>query len=150
MLYCKITEEGVTGPQNLPINYENFSGFDTFTTEQVKEYGWYPYEESPMPAHDQRTQNATSKIVLIDGIAKVVWTVKQKSAEQIEQETEEAWSGVRLLRDEMLAKTDWTHSGDSPLSPEKKAEWAAYRQSLREITKQSDPHQIEWPTRPSK
>ena len=35
------------------------------------------------------------------------------------------------------------------LSPEKQAEWSAYRQALLDITKQGGfPHQVVWPTKP--
>ena len=41
----------------------------------------------------------------------------------------------RGLRNKKLAKCDWTQAPDSPLSEEKKKEWATYRQKLRDLTK---------------
>ena len=41
----------------------------------------------------------------------------------------------RGLRNKKLAKSDWTQAPDSPLSDTKKAEWATYRQALRDLTK---------------
>ena len=41
----------------------------------------------------------------------------------------------RGLRNKKLAKCDWTQAPDSPLSDTKKAEWATYRQALRDLTK---------------
>lgn len=35
-----------------------------------------------------------------------------------------------------LISSDWTQLVDSPLTPEKKQEWAEYRQQLRDITEQ--------------
>ena len=40
----------------------------------------------------------------------------------------------RGLRNRKLAKCDWTQAPDSPLSEEKKKEWATYRQALRDLT----------------
>lgn len=40
----------------------------------------------------------------------------------------------REMRNKMLAACDWTQLLDSSLSAEKKAEWATYRQTLRDIT----------------
>ena len=40
----------------------------------------------------------------------------------------------RQIRDIKLKRCDWTQATDSPLSDEKKAEWATYRQQLRDIT----------------
>ena len=46
---------------------------------------------------------------------------------------------VRHHRDMLLMESDWTQMPDSPLSDSKKAEWATYRQKLRDITKNCDP-----------
>jgi len=63
--------------------------------------------------------------------------------------TAENWKEVRRKRDNKLYNSDWTQSTDSPLSDAKKAEWATYRQALRDVTNQSDPLNITWPTEPS-
>lgn len=61
----------------------------------------------------------------------------------------EAQRVVREKRTRDLALSDWTQMPDSPLSDEKKAEWATYRQALRDITADSDfPYSITWPTKP--
>jgi hypothetical protein len=41
---------------------------------------------------------------------------------------------LRGVRDACLAETDWTQLPDSPLTEAKRAEWAIYRQALRDIT----------------
>ena len=45
----------------------------------------------------------------------------------------------RGLRNKKLAKCDWTQAPDSPLSEEKKKEWATYRQALRDLPKTVTP-----------
>tara|TARA_R100000231_G_C5302419_1_gene157980 strand:+ start:631 stop:849 length:219 start_codon:yes stop_codon:yes gene_type:complete len=45
----------------------------------------------------------------------------------------------RGLRNKKLAKCDWTQANDSPLSDEKKKEWATYRQALRDLPKTITP-----------
>jgi len=40
---------------------------------------------------------------------------------------------LRLKRDALLNESDWTQVNDSPLSDTKKAEWATYRQELRDL-----------------
>ena len=61
---------------------------------------------------------------------------------------------IREARNDSLASSDWTQAADSPLSTSKKAEWATYRQTLRNFpasdncknaTKESD---IIFPTPP--
>jgi hypothetical protein len=45
----------------------------------------------------------------------------------------------RGVRNRKLSKCDWTQAPDSPLSDEKKKEWATYRQALRDLTKTVTP-----------
>ena len=56
---------------------------------------------------------------------------------------------VRMERNSKLSQSDWTQTSDSPLTDEKKAEWAAYRQELRDLpSKHSKVSEVVWPTPP--
>ena len=59
---------------------------------------------------------------------------------------------LRDIRDNLLRHTDWTQMPDSPLSDSKKAEWATYRQQLRDLpssyTDEDDLNSIVFPTKP--
>jgi len=55
---------------------------------------------------------------------------------------------VRGLRNAMLATSDWTQMTDTALSDSKNAEWAIYRQSLRDLP--ASYPDITWPVAPSK
>lgn len=61
-----------------------------------------------------------------------------------------AWQAVRTRRDQLLALCDWTQSPDvlRIQAPAVTAAWDVYRQALRDITQQPDPHAIVWPTNP--
>jgi hypothetical protein len=54
---------------------------------------------------------------------------------------------ARILRDKLLAGSDWTQLGDAPLSVALKAEWVNYRQALRDLDLQAE--KILWPTPPA-
>ena len=58
-----------------------------------------------------------------------------------------------MERDILLKESDWTQLPDSPLSAEKKAEWAAYRQALRDLPINADTSlqykDIQFPTPPA-
>jgi len=41
---------------------------------------------------------------------------------------------IREERKILLIESDWTQMPDSPLTEEQKAEWATYRQALRDMT----------------
>jgi len=55
---------------------------------------------------------------------------------------------LRTARNILLAETDWTQTGDSPLSEDKKTEWKNYRQALRDLTDLDDLTSIVWPAKP--
>ena len=60
---------------------------------------------------------------------------------------------LREKRDFLLSRCDWTQMPDSPLSDTKKAEWAAYRQKLRDLpldySDSDDYGDVIWPIKPS-
>lgn len=76
-------------------------------------------------------------------------TLTQVEAEIPSAVTADDWAEVRRKRNNKLYNCDWTQSSDSPLTDSKKTEWATYRQALRDVTSQSDPLNITWPTEPS-
>lgn len=63
---------------------------------------------------------------------------------------------LREARDAELAACDWTQLADSPLTDSKKAEWATYRQALRDFPASNTTYKVTldgsdtaWPTKPS-
>tara|TARA_B000000609_G_scaffold120664_1_gene94613 strand:+ start:1282 stop:1569 length:288 start_codon:yes stop_codon:yes gene_type:complete len=59
------------------------------------------------------------------------------------------WHLVRNERDDLLAKTDWVVTRASETGVAETDAWKTYRQALRDITTQSNPWDITWPTKPS-
>jgi hypothetical protein len=63
---------------------------------------------------------------------------------------------LRAARDAELAASDWTQLADSPLTDSKKAEWATYRQALRDFPASNTTYTVAldgsdtvWPTKPA-
>lgn len=57
---------------------------------------------------------------------------------------------LRSERDARLAASDWSQFADAPLSKAKRAEWSAYRKSLRDLPQTiTDFAAVEWPVAPS-
>ena len=71
--------------------------------------------------------------------------VESTTAEEQTALTNSQWESIRDQRDNLLKQTDWRASSDLTLSDE----WKTYRQALRDITTQSDPFNITWPSIPS-
>lgn len=72
--------------------------------------------------------------------------------QEIPKPQEMALPHIRIRRRFLLLESDWTQGADSPLSDTKKAEWATYRQALRDLTAsytESDlASSVVWPTPP--
>lgn len=73
---------------------------------------------------------------------------EQEIIEQKQNELNIALENVKYKRNEYLAASDWTQFPDSPLSEEKRKEWAVYRQELRDMTENLDPFNPVWPKKP--
>lgn len=56
------------------------------------------------------------------------------------------WILVKNQRDFLLGESDWTQLADVVLT--NKDQWTTYRQQLRNITAQTDPFNIIWPSKP--
>lgn len=55
------------------------------------------------------------------------------------------WLLIRAQRNSLLLSCDWTQLPDAPVDAQA---WAVFRQGLRDVTNQSDPFEIVWPTPP--
>lgn len=77
------------------------------------------------------------------------WTVRPMTDEERAAHDDNKAALIRMARHNKLTMCDWTHTTDSTLPAEKKAEWAAYRQQLRDITTQPGfPWDVVWPDEP--
>jgi len=59
------------------------------------------------------------------------------------------WDNIRAKRDTILSSTDWTMTTGATVD---QAQWAAYRQVIRDIPqtyKDKTPDDVVWPTQPS-
>tara|TARA_Y100001938_G_C7990728_1_gene379350 strand:+ start:548 stop:988 length:441 start_codon:yes stop_codon:yes gene_type:complete len=101
-----------------------------------------------VPSYTYTTQKLNSVSPYIDGDYVKEYEVVNLSAEEKTNINNLEWSKVRQKRTEKLESCDWTQLSDSPLSDSKNTEWKTYRQALRDITKQTDPFNITWPTTP--
>ena len=60
-----------------------------------------------------------------------------------------SWERLRTKRNALLVSSDWTQFIDSPLTDEVKAEWAVYREELRDLPDTTDdPTDPTWPEVP--
>ena len=60
------------------------------------------------------------------------------------------WANIRRQRDRLLTESDWVvvKAKEEHANASIDSNWIDYRTALRDITKQSDPDNITWPTKP--
>ena len=81
---------------------------------------------------------------VIDEAAK---TVTNDQAQADADALESSWDRLRMERNALLVSSDWTQYNDSPL--DNKADWAEYRQLLRDFpATETDPDNPTWPSAP--
>jgi hypothetical protein len=149
-MYLRIIDETINYPYSIPelrASHRNvsFPANANLTNELLAEWGVYEVTPTPMP--NDYTKNITEGTpVLTDGIYYQNWIQTNASESEIDYRLENQWFIVREIRNELLAECDWTQLADIP--SETKAIWSEYRQSLRDITSQTNPFSITWPVKP--
>lgn len=78
--------------------------------------------------------------IIVDG------SPQKTEKEPIEQTEKYAIAMLRVKRDRLLQKSDWTQVPDAPVDQQA---WAEYRQALRDLPANTeDPRNPVWPTKP--
>ena len=133
------------------VTTEDENGFKTY------DFSGEDYEIVEKEVDVQKFYQSGHITETIDGISyHLTWDGTTLSADDTAKaawELAEEWKQIRAERNRLLSESDWTQGGDSPLTTQKKSDWAKYRTSLRTLpedqsskTKYSD---ITWPTKPS-
>lgn len=74
----------------------------------------------------------------------------EKPTFEVDLHPVQKWQRIKEYRDYLLTKTDYTQIPDNPLPAAKKAEFAEYRQVLRDIpATYPNPDNVVWPDMPS-
>lgn len=134
----------------LQSKYPNTSFTRDLEKADLTSFNVVTIKETAKPSHDYKTQKiAEVAPVLIDGNWTQKWEITSLTTDEINTNKTNILTTIRSDRDELLKECDWTQTADSPLSSDKKTEWATYRQSLRDVPAQSDVYNITWPTKPS-
>ena len=145
MLYSYLNNE----PKPLPFRIRLSNGNtrtnpSTFTEEEITDAGYVLItQEKPTPELSQ---------IVYWSKQDLVWYVRDKTPEEIQNEIDNQWINIRILRDQMLVNLDWrfiryesqVRLGITPVDDIQKLD--TYAQALRDITLQEDPFNIIWPT----
>lgn len=149
-MYIKIKDGIITYPYTigqLKLENPNVSFPQAITNEVLENFGVYPVES--VEVTDDYTKNIVEGTPTLSGSVYVqTWNITDATEEEINIKIAEKWLEVRDMRDSLLSQSDWTQFQDSPISGSTLTEWQTYRQSLRDITSQSNPFDLVWPSKP--
>jgi hypothetical protein len=144
-------------PVGNPITLENFQQLNPSLSlpfpllpEHIEPHGFGIYDFSMPPEHGvfEKLEEVAPIKSTDNGVYYQTRIIMTMNDEEIAVRTQQEWGMVRGQRNGKLAMCDWTQFSDVPMSDVKIAEWASYRQALRDITTQSDPFNINWPVSP--
>jgi hypothetical protein len=152
-MYLKVSGSIITYPysvQNLKNENPNTS-FPTIIADSLLEsFNIYKVETKNSGYDSDDSKDVTEVTPTLSGSVYIqTYTISDADTETINKRREIKWSEVRSGRDSLLSESDWTQFNDSPISGSTLTDWQTYRQSLRDITNQSDPYDITWPSIPS-
>jgi hypothetical protein len=149
-MYLKLENGNIRYPYTInELKSENpNTSFPAVLTNEVLESFDVYYVESTEYTNDYTKNIEEGTPILSDSSYIQVWNITDATEEEISAKLEEKWVEVRIMRDALLAQSDWTQFQDSPLSGTTLVEWQTYRQSLRDITSQPNPYNLSWPAKP--
>lgn len=108
--------------------------------------GYEPVQMTVPPTVDHAKTVTEGAPTEDQGIWHQVWVITDATTGEIAERTTSKSNDVRSERTKRLADCDWTQLPDAPVD---QAAWAAYRQELRDITKQVGfPWNVVWPRDP--
>jgi hypothetical protein len=114
----------------------------------LSDLGYAVVQPTAQPTIDHTKNLAEGQPAKSGAVYKQTWVVTNASTAEIAERTDAQASSVRSERNQRLADCDWTQLPDAPVDA---AEWATYRQALREVTAQPGfPWDLAWPTEPGK
>ena len=148
-MYLRIKNSEIVYPysiQQLKLDEYNVSFPKDLTSEILEEFEVHSVQQTPKP-NDYTKNISEGTPELIDGVYTQVWNQTDATQEEIDTKIENQWEQIRVARNEILKECDWTVLPDSPVSASIE-EWKTYRQQLRDVTSQSNPFEIVWPTHP--
>ena len=152
-MYLKVSGSTIIYPysvQNLKNENPNTS-FPTIISDSLLEsFNIYQVEVRNSGYDNDDSKDVTEIIPTLSGSVYIqTYSVTDADTDTINKRKEIKWSEIRSTRNTLLTESDWTQFQDSPITGSVLIDWQTYRQSLRDVTNQSDPYNISWPSKPS-
>ena len=134
---------------NNPTTFDNLYSFADETTESLISSSIFCVVEPNTPPSASEYQSITEITPVRSGSVYVqTYSIQDLSSDEIQEVNDNRWDIIRKKRDELLLNSDWVVLPHSPITGSNLNEWIQYRQGLRDVTSQSSPFEITWPTKP--
>ena len=155
-MYAHVKDGSVDYLGSLPKSWGNVSNLHLSNGDDayLKTLGWVPLVETKVTPAANQTFDTDVVTVETDRVL-LIHRARDMTAAEIAGRDESHMSHLREQRDEKLVASDWTQTSDYPshifpLSDAERAEWATYRQSLRDLPATADMTTWPdvWPTEP--
>jgi hypothetical protein len=153
MRYGHVTNGVIdAGPRSLPKSWENISGLNNMSDEQLRELGWLPWVLVTTPVGENQVLDG-STIVVGDTQITETQIVRNMTPQEIADREQQEKHSNKAQASQLLTETDWVELGDvsDPANPPyltNKADFTAYRAALRTIAVNPPVTVSEWPTKP--
>jgi hypothetical protein len=147
-MYLRIIDNVINYPytiEQLKAAHKNVSFPQNMTESMLGEWDMFNVVLVTQPI-DYTKNIVEGEPTLVDGLYYQNWIQTNASEEEISLRIEDKWLEIRYLRNSLLTECDWTQLND--VSESIRTSYQSYRQSLRDITNQSDPFNISWPVKP--
>jgi len=152
-MYLKVSGSTITYPYSvydLKTENPNTSFPTSIPDSLLEEFGVYKVELKDSGYDDDDSKDVVEITPTLSGSIYVqTYQITDADNDTINKRKEIKWVEVRTKRNTLLNESDWTQFQDSPITGSSLTDWQTYRQSLRDVTTQSDPYNIVWPTIPS-
>ena len=151
----------IQGPTQLPDNFGPTSGFSNLednapellpdlTWQQNPNLGFWKAIFDAEPDYNiSQSLVPSNKLNITNKTCSVSYTLQSLSDVELTQRKNILKSQIRMVRDRYLSLTDFTQLLDVPFSSQTKAEFATFRQQLRDLPNVNDPTTIIWPSIPT-
>jgi hypothetical protein len=165
--FATVENNDITGKYDLlPKSWKHVSGFDLLKDDEtvLNNFGWYTIQKVEVTynpetqyisdySYDFTGNKVYETPVLADHVIPVVDPIIPETEEELFQN---ALSALRIERDILISKCDWTQLIDVQQlhDDDWKTSWATYRQSLRDlpnrcISGELNIYELIWPTEPN-
>lgn len=139
-MYARVESGQVVSIGPVPTSYANISGFHLLSDEELKVYGFYPFEDN-YPTYDPMTEKVVNNGYDIQEDKVVVdYSVLPLSQEELDFIKEGVVAACLQKAVVILRDNDWTQLADAGLDPGDKADYDDLRDHLRALLSTFDAH----------